>query len=130
MILRKRILVLLSSILLACCAPESDSQQYNDGLHTVTPDELSVMRVEFMESCQARPEYIRKKRAGTLDKHCNCIFKTTMHGLPEDEQRTAAIYLYGETHEAFLERFRADPPPTDAMPAAVKAVAKAAKVCR
>jgi len=112
------------AIALSACAPSSVPETPE----TAT-DSLQQMRSEFMESCQARREYIRQKRAGTLEKLCNCIFKTTMRGLSEDEQVTAAFYLYGEQHEAFLKRFQANPPPMDAMPGAIKAVAGAAKIC-
>ena len=130
MILRKRILVFSSLVMLASCAPESDPRKNDDSLPPATSDALSVMRTEFMESCQARKDYARQKKAGTLNKLCKCIFKRTMQGLSLDEQRTAAFYLYGESNADFRERFVTNPPDLDAMPAAVEAVAKAAKTCR
>lgn len=88
-----------------------------------------LMRSEFMDSCRVRPEYARRKKTGTLDNHCKCIFKTAMTGRSEDEQMTIAFYLYGEKNKAFQDRFRANPPDLDAMVPAVKAIEKAVKKC-
>jgi len=115
-------IVTLSLALIGCSGDNASS-----GLPQT---QLSMLQTEFMKSCRARPEYISKRRAGTLDKHCTCVFKTTMRGLSEDEQRTAALYLYGESNDGFRKRYQENPPNLDAMPGAVNAVAKAAQRCR
>lgn len=94
------------------------------------PFSMPTMRANFYDRCQNRIEYQSRKRTGTLDKHCKCIFDKTMRGLSKDEQRIAAGYLYGNNDEAFREALRSDPPDLDAMPAAVEAVGRAAKRCR
>ncbi|WP_026942785.1 hypothetical protein [Hellea balneolensis] len=89
-----------------------------------------LMRTEFMEACQAKPEYLRKRRNGTIEKHCKCIFKEAMKGLSDEERIVAGFYLYGEQHEGFKKRLHNRPPDLDAMVPAVKAIGRAAKKCR
>lgn len=90
----------------------------------------SAMRVEFMNSCLNRPEYVARKRAGTLDPYCSCIFNKTMKGLSQEEQITAGFYLYGETHTEFRERLKTSPINPESMMPATQAIDKAVKVCR
>lgn len=118
-------LLLFSMIFLinAACAGDTPSSQMDSA-------NQYLMRQEFMTNCQARPEYISQKRAGTLDRLCTCIFDKTMHGLSEEEQVTAGFYLYGETHDSFRERLKTKPINPDTMMPAAEAVGKAARLCR
>ena len=126
--LKKSIFIILFTAMTASCTPDQDSGQKSADEND--PFSMSNMRAKFYDRCQNRIEYQSKKRAGTLDKHCKCIFDRTMRGLSKDEQRIAAGYLYGNNDEAFREALRSDPPDLDAMPAAVEAVGRAAQKCR
>jgi len=110
------------SILLMGCAAETSEQPDSNG-------EMARLQSEHMDHCLSRPEY-QSRDPEKIEEHCRCVFTTAMRGLSDDEQLTAAFYLYGETHKAIKERFRANPPDLDAMGPAVEAVAKAAKTCR
>ena len=125
----------LSGLVIACSPQETTTAQTPDTTAPSTQvDNADLMQEEFMESCRARPEYVSRKRAGTLDKYCKCIFDVTMRGLTDPERAFAGFYLYGEQHEAFQTRFTArfkDAPfDAEAMGAAVKAVGRAAETCR
>lgn len=121
--------VSISAALLGC-SDKGETESSDSQAALSKSDVYKLMHGEFMDSCRLRPEYARKKKAGTLDTHCACIFKTAMSGLSEDEQLVTAFYLYGEQHEAFRARLSEIKPNYDAMPAAVKAVGRAAKKCR
>ena len=110
------------SILLMGCAAEPSEKTDSNG-------EMARLQSEHMEHCVSRREY-QSRDLKKIEKHCRCVFTTAMRGLSDDEQFTAAFYLYGETDKAFKERFRANPPDLDAMGPAIEAVAKAAKTCR
>jgi len=89
------------------------------------------MRTEFLEHCQARPEYNSRKRAGTLDKYCRCIFDKTMKMLTEKERIAAGFYLYGETSEGYMDRYQVDiQDAVDGMMPASQAIGEAVKSCR
>ena len=89
------------------------------------------MRTEFLDHCQDRPEYTSRKRAGTLDKYCLCIFGKTMKGLTEEERIVAGFYLYGETSEGYLNRYKFDVQEAmNSMMPASRAIDKAVKSCR
>lgn len=112
---------------LICCLLAACSSG-NERLFTKLND---PMRAEFMEHCQDRPEYTSRKRAGTLDKYCLCIFDKTMKGLTEEERIVAGFYLYGETSEGYQKRYPFDVlEAANSMMTASKAINKAVKSCR
>lgn len=113
--------ILTGFVFTACSASEGKTfSDFND-----------LMWTEFLEHCQARPEYISRKRAGTLDKYCLCVFDRTMKGLTKKERITAGFYLYGETSEGYMDRHSIDVQDVmhSMMPAA-QAIDKAVKSCR
>jgi len=124
MYLFKRVHVLITavSLLMGCTAGETPAAK--------PPGELSKMRTEFIDHCQNRPDHKAKKRAGTLEKYCSCIFKTTMRGLTQNEQLIAAFYLYGEKDDAFRQKIQTQTPNFDGMGTAAEAIEKAVKRCR
>lgn len=107
-------------------------------LSACLPDEIkpfgnsnNVMRTEFLEHCQDLPENISRKRAGTLDKYCFCIFDKTMKGLTEEERTVAGFYLYGSSSEGYMERYPYDvQDAVDNMMTASQAIDHAVKSCR
>ena len=104
---------------LISCAPSNTPTQ-----------NIDPMRAEFMESCAARPEYVSKRRDGTIDRYCGCVFDRTMKGLTEEQRILAGFYLYGEQSEAFKSRYEMNPDSLQYMGVVSKAIGNAAKVCR
>lgn len=95
-----------------------------------TQDISDPMRTEFLSACEARPEYERKRRDGTIDRYCGCLFDRTMKGLTEDQRILAGFYLYGEQSEAFKTRYTLSPDLMEHIGLVSKAIDRAAKTCR
>ena len=113
--------IFLTSLLVAC----------SPGNETIASKSNNPMRAEFLEHCQDRPEYASRKRAGTLDKYCLCVFDKTMKGLSEDERIAAGFYLYGGTSEGYLKRYPFNvQDAANGMMTASQAINKAVNSCR
>ena len=112
--------VLTMTIISGCLTACSSGDRVND-----------PMRAEFLEHCQTRPEYKARKRAGTLDKYCLCVFDKTMKDLTEEERIVAGFYLYGESSDDYLNRYPIEVNKAgNIMATASQAIDKAVKSCR
>jgi len=119
--MRYALIVILTGLLFGACTAPHDKASTTVNY---------PMRTEFLQHCQARPEYASRKRAGTLDKYCLCVFDKTMEGLTEKERIAAGFYLFGEASEDYIDRYPIDiMDAMDAMMPASEAISKAVKSC-
>lgn len=121
------IATLMSMCVTACSAEDKATNPF------ARADDVTLMRAEFMPSCQARPEFVSRRHNGTVDQHCECVFDAAMRGLDRGERLMVGFYLYGEQNDAFLTRFRQEHsgsiPDTSDMATAAQAIAIASERC-